>query len=233
MKNNRHITPIFLITTTIGIIAFYIISAIFYPKLYIFGTYEDLYGEWAQTFFFLATFIFALLNAINKNQTYRWFFSLLAIASFYVFMEEISWGQRLIGFDTPGYFHRNSYQDEANLHNLLTGPVKVWTKTVLTYLISCGLVGYGILYPLCLNIEFKPAMKLAEWGVPPPPMALMLAFLLAAILELEPFGFNEAEIAELLVALALTFTALHYYLQVSRGQKTADFMPHLGLFQWW
>lgn len=230
MKNNVYITPLFLIIVTIGIITFYSIAAIFYPKLYIFGTYEDLYGEWAQTFFFVATFVFSLLNAIHKDSAYRWFFTLLAIASFYVFMEEISWGQRLIGFDTPGYFHRNSYQDEANLHNLLTGPVKVWTKTVLTYLISCGLVGYGVLYPLCLKSDVKPALKLAEWGIPTPPIALVLAFLAAAILEPEPFGFNEAEIAELLVALALAFTALHYYLQVSREQKTADFLPHLGLF---
>jgi len=42
----------------------------------------------------------------EQNHPQRWFLYLLATASFYVFMEEISWGQRIIGFDTPHFFIR-------------------------------------------------------------------------------------------------------------------------------
>lgn len=230
MKNHTFATGLFLISITLGIIAFYVIAAFYYPNLYIYGTYEDLYGEWAQTYFFVATFIFSMLNAIRRDCPYRWFFAVLAAASFYVFMEEISWGQRLIGFETPGYFHRKSYQDEANIHNLLTGPVDVWTKTLLTYLISCGLVGYGIVFPLALKTGFKPALKLIEWRLPAPPLALMPAFLAAAALEPEPFGFNEAEVAELLVAMAMAYTALHYYLLARGPAKASATLPRLGVF---
>lgn len=229
MKHQTFVTTFFLIALTVGIVTFYAITALHYPKLYIYGTYEDLYGEWTQTYFFVTAFVFSLLNARRKNGAYRWFFALLAAASFYVFMEEISWGQRLIGFETPDYFHRESYQDEANIHNLLTGPVEVWTKTLLTYLIACGLAGYGILYPLLLKTAFKPALKLDEWGIAPPPLALIPAFLAAAVLEIEPFSFNEAEVAELLVAMALAFTALHYYLQTNAAQRSQSVAPRLGV----
>ncbi|TAL50891.1 MAG: tetratricopeptide repeat protein [Methylovulum sp.] len=232
MKDNAsYATALFLVSITFGILAFYAVAAFYYPKLYIYGTYEDLYGEWAQTYFFVATFIFSTLNACRKHSPYRWFFTMLAAASFYVFMEEISWGQRLLGFGTPDFFHRESYQDEANIHNLLTGPVDVWTKTLLTYLIACGLVAYGIVFPLALKTDFNPALKLAKWGLPIPPTALIPDFLAAAILEIEPFAFNEAEIAELLVAIAMTYTALYYYLPPADGTtKIAAIAPRLGVF---
>ena len=43
----------------------------------------------------------------------------------YVIMEEISWGQRIIGFSTPEFFKLHNLQGEANLHNLITGPVDI------------------------------------------------------------------------------------------------------------
>ena len=41
-------------------------------------------------------------------------------------------------------------------------------------------------------------------------------FCTAAFLELKPFSFNEAEVAEILVGLALSIMALHYYLSEKR-----------------
>jgi tetratricopeptide (TPR) repeat protein len=142
-------------------------------------------------------------------------------------MEEISWGQRLLGFDTPAFFHKNSYQDEANIHNLLTGPVDVWTKTALTYAVASGLLIYGDIFPITLRLHFKPALWLAKYRIAAePPLSLMLAFIAAAILEIEPFGFNEAEVAELLVAWALAFTALSHWQSYSNPTKTS-LLPYL------
>jgi len=156
------------------------------------------------------------LNVVKpKTGQYRWFFALLALASFYTFMEEISWGQRLLDFASPAYFAEHSYQNEANLHNLLTGPVESWTKTLLTYLVSIAFIGYGVLYPVCLKIKWRPAVFFDQWGVVAPPLALLPAFIVAAICEMEFFSFNEAEVAELLVAMAMALTAFNFYL----GQK--------------
>lgn len=212
------------------ITGFYALTAIYYPQIYIFCTYEDLYGEWSQTFFFAGAFVFSALNASHKNfSPQRWFFLALALATFYVFMEEISWGQRLLNFKTPDYFAKHSYQDEANLHNLLTGPVESWTKKLLTYLVSSCLLGYGLLYPLALRVQWKPALFLERYGMVAPPLALSFAFIVAAICELELFSFNEAEIAELLVAFALANTALYYWIQQNPCKQPRQFYFFLSL----
>ena len=54
----------------------------------------------------------------------------------------------------------------------------------------------------------------------PPPLALAPAFIFAAVLEVEPIAFNEAEIAELLVALSLAIISFGYWLAL-RGGATA------------
>lgn len=229
MKLTLNPIAVLLCSIPLAIVGFYTIAAVYYPGIYVLSTYEDLYGEWAQTYGFLTTFVFSTLISLNKKHPQRWFFVLLAATSFYVFMEEISWGQRIIGFDTPDFFHDNSYQDEANLHNLLTGPVDSWSKTLLTYFVAAGLFAYGVLLPIALQINFKPAIWLSQWRIAAsPPMSLMPAFIVAAVLEVEPFSFNEAEVAELLVAWALAFTALDSWLQ-SRNKQTESVMPYVAV----
>lgn len=217
MKLTLNPIAVFLFSIPLVVVLFYAVAVVYFPNAYIIGTYEDLYGEWGQTYGFLTTCVFSTLIAFNKHHPQRIFFILLGMASFYVFMEEISWGQRLIGFKTPNFFHDNSYQDEVNIHNLLTGPVDAWTKTLLTYFVALGLFGYGVLFPIALRMNFKPALYLTQWKVAaPPPLALIPAFLFASVLELEIFGFNEAEVAELLVAWGLAFTAFDSWLQTRR-----------------
>jgi hypothetical protein len=41
-----------------------------------------------------------------------------AVACFVVMGEEVSWGQRIIGFDTPEAWAEKNYQQETTLHNL-------------------------------------------------------------------------------------------------------------------
>ncbi len=206
----------FLLSSTFIIVGSYAFAALYHPKFYVLGTYEDMYGEWAQTYGFFAACLFSLLNTLNKQHTQRWFFVLLTIASFYVFMEEISWGQRLFGFTTPQFFHIHSYQDEVNIHNLLTGPVQVWTKTVLTYAVAAALSIYGVVLPCATYFQWNDRILMLLSNnrlLETPPLALAPGFLIASILELELFAFNEAEIAELLVAWLLAFIALRAWLR--------------------
>lgn len=229
MKLTLNPIAVLLCSIPLAIVGFYAVAVMYYPNVYIISTYEDLYGEWAQTYGFLTTFVFSALISLNKNHPQRWFFVLLAAAGFYAFMEEISWGQRIIGFDTPKFFHDNSYQDEANFHNLLTGPVDSWSKELLTYFVAIGLIAYGVIFPIALQVKFKPALWLTQWRIAaPPPFSLIPAFVLAAVLEIEPFSFNEAEVAELLVAWALAFTALDSWLQ-SRNRQNKSVLPYIAV----
>ncbi len=208
-----HVSPhlsvawlIFLATGTT-----YLVLALYFPQAYVFATYEDLVGEWAQAFGFLTTFLISV-GIVRSRGPYRWFFLLLALACLYSFLEEISWGQRLIGFRTPTFLKEHNLQGEANIHNLLVGPIATTTKTVIEWTLACALAGYGAVYPWLHRLGWRAAVALDSVGFPPPPLCLSPYFLMAAFLELQPFRFNEAEIAELLVSFALVlFASYHHY----------------------
>ncbi|MCH8221067.1 MAG: tetratricopeptide repeat protein [Proteobacteria bacterium] len=213
----------YLIATIFAVVILaYLVIALYYPIAFIWLTYEDLIGEWSQTYFFLAAMILSLRNVFSKSN-YRWFFAILAVACAYVVLEEISWGQRIFGFSTPEFLKARNLQGEANIHNLFTGPYKTFLKDALSYALAAGLVAYGMLYPLACSFKWRPAAWLQKLGVAAPPLVVAPYFVCAAYLELKPFSFNEAEIAEILVAMALAITALHYrFLTVRELQAIGD-----------
>lgn len=201
----------------------YLLMAVKFPVAYIWATYEDLFGEWSQTYLFAAGFVFSFLLAARAG-SYRWFFALLSVALFYTVMEEISWGQRIIGFDTPDVFKRYNLQNETNLHNMLVGPFSTLIKDLIEYALAGALVVYGLVFPLLLRANRMPARWLDRIGVAPPPFYLWPFFVTAAWLELAPFHFNEAEIAEILVAFAMMTTAAQYWI-VERFDSAVDQSP--------
>ena len=46
------------------------------------------------------------------------FYLLLSLFFLLAFLEEISWGQRIFGIETPAVFKKYNHQEEINLHNL-------------------------------------------------------------------------------------------------------------------
>lgn len=64
--------------------------------------------------------------------------------------EEISWGQRILGFESPEYFQQNNDQQEFTLHNLVIGDVKLDELIfgpVLSYIILTYLIILPLLWP--------------------------------------------------------------------------------------
>lgn len=201
----------------IAIVGGYILMAAQFPLAYIVATYEDLVGEWAQVFLFATTMALSFKVALNKSR-YRFFFAVLALACFYVVGEEISWGQRIFDVSTPEFFKQHNLQNETNLHNFLTGPISTWTKKALEYGIAASLIGYGLLYPYLVRLRWRFALWLVDRGLPFPPFYLWPFFVLSGGLELGLLGFNEAEVAEVLIPLALAIMTLNYLLAL-RQQK--------------
>lgn len=68
----------------------------------------------SSIYFFKIFYIFIL----NKKYRSAFFIFSLAILMFFAFGEEISWGQRIFGVETPEYMKENNIQGELNLHNL-------------------------------------------------------------------------------------------------------------------
>ena len=193
------------------IVGGYFLMAAKFPLAYIVATYEDLIGEWAQVYLFAATMLLSIRVAWYKS-SYRPFFAVLALACFYVVGEEISWGQRIFNLTTPEFFETHNLQNETNLHNFFTGPISTTLKQSLEYLIALGLVVYGLLYPLLVAVRWRLALWFSNKGLPHPPLYLWPFFVLSAYLELGFISFNEAEIAEILIPLALAIMATNYLL---------------------
>lgn len=84
---------------------------------------EDGAFEYLQVLLYAATAVLALRVALGATDPgVRWAFVLLSVAAAIVTLEEISWGQRLLGFETPPEIASRNTQDEMSLHNL--GPLQ-------------------------------------------------------------------------------------------------------------
>ncbi len=193
------------------IVSVFLLLALFYPGLYILATYEDLVGEWMQFYLFLSR---AALCAfiVYKKYPNIWFFALLCLVSCYVAMEEISWGQRLLNIDTPAFFLQHNQQRELNLHNLFTGPQQTLLKQFVSTGVLLAILLYGVLLPICQYLRLGLARYLSSKGLLIPPLMFIPYFLFAGLIELELFQFNEAEVAELLLALVMTLLPLRHIL---------------------
>ena len=104
-----------------GIVIILLIYYAFYfqPIIYIKLVTEDYWGEWVTFIsYFFASFIFGWLFIKSKPKIRGIWFLLLAIGSFFISMEEISWGQRLLVLTPPQFFAEKNFQAEISFHNI-------------------------------------------------------------------------------------------------------------------
>ncbi|MFK5690603.1 hypothetical protein ACI3EY_13145 [Ornithinimicrobium sp. LYQ92] len=89
---------------------------------YLWGTGEDGVVEWATVIGYLlalgvaATLVPRLWRNLRLTAVA---YVVLCMGFFFIAGEEVSWGQRLLGFEGPPALVEANLQDEANLHNLL------------------------------------------------------------------------------------------------------------------
>jgi hypothetical protein len=79
---------------------------------------EDGVLEWLSALLLLAASGLAVkLSRAMPIKAHRWMHVFMAVVFFVMFGEEISWGQRLLGFSTPEAMAQINVQNEVNLHN--------------------------------------------------------------------------------------------------------------------
>jgi len=120
--------------------------------LYQFIIGEDFIIEYSTAFFYLIASIFGALLAVRFLKQKKYLFGIsyiiLSLGMFFVFGEEISWGQRIFDIPTFGYFQEHSIQNENTIHNL-------WGNFYL-FLKVWKLIGfYGSLSWMLLLIDVK------------------------------------------------------------------------------
>lgn len=81
--------------------------------------------------------------------------------------EEISWGQRLFGIESPEYFKKNNTQAETNIHNLIVGGVRI-NRWIFSFLLSAVLAFYLIILPVLYRTKSWARRLVKFWGVPLP-----------------------------------------------------------------
>lgn len=110
-------------------------------SLYYLSVQEDELLEWATFWGFIVAagiYFSSAWRQFKLNRQLPWFVFGLSLFCFLVAMEEISWGQRLLGFRAPDFFLEQNFQQELNLHNVVdTGLRKLVMKMIL--------LGYGVI----------------------------------------------------------------------------------------
>lgn len=80
---------------------------------------EDGALEYLQVLLYAAAAVLAFLIALRASTpTVRWGFVLFGLGCAFVALEEVSWGERILGFEPPEAIRGLNTQDEMTLHNL-------------------------------------------------------------------------------------------------------------------
>lgn len=130
-----------------------------------------------------AFFGWTYAHSRGRGNDFRWFKTqrnilvlMLALAFFLAGGEEISWGQRIFGWDTPEAIEAANLQGETNLHNLaaLQNLIPVHTVFNLFWL------AYGVALPLLNRFALVRAW-LRRIGLPVAPTWIATLFVLSYV----------------------------------------------------
>ena len=122
--------------------------------------------------FFLAYIKFPLRNNFGFFATKRnIFFLLLAVFLLFISGEEISWGQRLLGFRTPDFISSVNFQRELNMHNLT---IIQESNNALAINACRFLLAYLMLLPIVLMAFPTFERLLSTMGIPLPSIRISL-----------------------------------------------------------
>jgi len=133
---------------------------------------EDSIMEYSTAFFYLIASIFGAFLAVRflKQKKYLVGISyiILSLGMFFVFGEEISWGQRIFDIPTFGYFRGHNMQNENTIHNLSISSFRFFMHLIGYYgSFSWILLLLGIKkFRFILNPYFIPKWYLMSYFIP-------------------------------------------------------------------
>ncbi len=173
---------------------------------------EDGPIEWATAVLFVGAGVTSLYAAwITEQKGARLFFVTFALFSIALGLEEISWGQRIIGFESGELFTAINSQQETNIHNTLEKMMKETDFYIYTTRQMAAMIlgTYGVILPLLTSKSL-----IAKGIIAVPPLGLVPVFLTASLFAwLDwPMGIEE-EIGEFFFALAFFYLPVLWILR--------------------
>ena len=88
-----------------------------HPVIYVSLIAEDNWGEFS-TFaaLMISSYLFAAQFFFSDIKKQNFWYLLLAVGTFLIAMEEISWGQRILSISTPEFLRQVNFQGEIGFH---------------------------------------------------------------------------------------------------------------------
>ena len=185
------------------------------PVAYVYFIAEDSWAEYASFAAWGMASCFLTWAIVEHAELRRVGPILFAAAAFFVAMEEISWGQRVIGVAPPASLAEGNLQGEMNLHNFF--PVEL-----VQYLVAGAVIfGWVMVFPVLR--DRSPSLRRVSdaLGIPLVPVRLWPLFLLAMVMLLSRSLLQSGETGELFLAIAVSAFALDMILTLRRGTGIA------------
>ena len=171
--------------------------------LYYLAVQEDEFLEWATFWGFVVAAGIYFASAWHQFKLSRqlpWFVFGLALFCFLVAMEEISWGQRLLGYRAPDFFLEQNYQQELNLHNVVDTSLRKLVMKII-------LLGYGVI--LSAANLWPPVTRIfARLRIVTPSPWLIVSFLAMFLIYTWYPWSHTGEWVELAMAFGFAYAAL-------------------------
>ena len=180
---------------------------------------ESMIGEdgpienWSAIFFGISCvgfIVFARRSAhLRENGGWAYFFTLSWALLMFVFVgEEISWGQRIFGIETPAALDAINKQGETNIHNIAF--VDSFLGGQYRYL-SIMMFATGLLFPLAAATRVGQSL-VQRYSFPVAPLGYAIAFVGAYAFGkyyMAVGGNFRTEVRELMMGVAMTLFAWH------------------------
>jgi peptidoglycan/LPS O-acetylase OafA/YrhL len=198
-------SAVFLIVTA----AFFVAGYLDRDGVYDWLTDEDGPVEWVTALVILVTGVLAVCVALRLKRRHP--VPRLAVVAACVFalacllagMEEISYGQRIFGWESSEFFVENSSQPETNIHNVLQTYLmnQGWRIYKTRHFLSLAMGAYGLALPMMLWIVRRQPKPGTMCYLLVPPFYLAVGFALGCHFTLFdwPTGYEE-EIGEAYLA---------------------------------
>lgn len=182
------------------------------PVLYIHFINENWWAEYGTFCSYLMAGLFLGWSFVADARSRTPLLALFALATLVIALEEIKWGQDVLGLNPPEVFVRHNRQGQITLHNMIAGPSHA-TAGVVVFLLSVAL-------PIAARRMRTLGMYCQRWGVPLVPRYLWPFFLLATGLLLAPGAamyLKFDEVAEFALAFATLAFAVHICMAKERS----------------
>lgn len=183
----------------------------YFPVAYNYFVSEDSWVEYG-TFVCYMTAGLLVLGAMTRDRSMRRpGYMLLCLGLFFVAMEEISWGQRLLGIRTPGMIAQYNAQSELSLHNASFFPAE--------HLFFYAILIWSVILPEISYYFKRLDMVLKAVGIPLVSRELYPYFIAGFLLKKYQIVIRNAELGEFIVSLAFLLFSIEVFYRTCKSSE--------------